>query len=174
MGVARFEFADLCVKPLGALDYLAIARSFHTVMISGIPKLSPHKKDEARRFVNLIDTLYDGGVCLIAAAEAEPHQLYPEGDVAFLFERTASRLIEMRSAEYMQSRQHRAGLGPSGRRDWAGRCSADSGPAGLIARPLQPACRSRCQDAQGLGVEPRDHRRRRCGRRATPARRPRW
>jgi cell division protein ZapE len=112
MGVARFEFADLCAKPLGALDYLAIARSFHTVMISGIPKLSPQKKDEARRFVNLIDTLYDGGVCLIAAADAEPHQLYPEGDVAFLFERTASRLIEMRSAEYMQSRTHRGGLAP--------------------------------------------------------------
>jgi cell division protein ZapE len=109
MGVARFEFADLCVKPLGALDYLAIARSFHTVMISGIPRLSPQKKDEARRFVNLIDTLYDAGVCLIAAAEAEPHQLYPAGDVAFLFERTASRLIEMRSAEYMQTRQHRGG-----------------------------------------------------------------
>jgi cell division protein ZapE len=110
MGVARFEFTDLCAKPLGALDYLAIARSFHTVMISGIPRLSPQRKDEARRFVNLIDTLYDGGVCLIAAADAEPHQLYPEGDVAFLFERTASRLIEMRSAEYMQSRKHRAGL----------------------------------------------------------------
>ncbi len=110
MGVARFEFADLCVKPLGALDYMAIARTFHTVMISGIPKLSPVKRDEARRFVNLIDTLYDGGVCLIAAAEAEPHELYPAGDVAFLFERTASRLIEMRSAEYMQTRQHRAGL----------------------------------------------------------------
>lgn len=110
MGVARFEFADLCVKPLGALDYLAIARTFHTVMISGIPKLSPTKKDEARRFVNLIDTLYDGGVCLIAAAEAEPHQLYPEGDVAFLFERTASRLIEMRSAEYMQSRKYRGSM----------------------------------------------------------------
>ena len=110
MGVARFEFADLCVKPLGALDYMTIARTFHTVMISGIPKLSPTKRDEARRFVNLIDTLYDGGVCLIAAAEAEPHQLYPAGDVAFLFERTASRLIEMRSAEYMQSRKHRAGV----------------------------------------------------------------
>ena len=110
MGVARFEFADLCVKPLGALDYMAIARTFHTVMIAGIPKLSPVKRDEARRFVNLIDTLYDGGVCLIAAAEAEPHELYPAGDVAFLFERTASRLIEMRSAEYMQSRQHRAGM----------------------------------------------------------------
>ena len=112
MGVARFEFSDLCVKPMGALDYLAIARTFHTVMIAGIPKLSPVKRDEARRFVNLIDTLYDGGVCLIAAAEAEPHELYPAGDVAFLFERTASRLIEMRSAEYMQSRKHRAGLLP--------------------------------------------------------------
>jgi cell division protein ZapE len=114
MGVARFEFSDLCVKPLGALDYLAIARTFHTVMISGIPKLSPQKKDEARRFVNLIDTLYDGGVCLIAAADADPHELYPEGDVAFLFERTASRLIEMRSAEYMQSRKHRGGLSTDG------------------------------------------------------------
>lgn len=114
MGVARFEFAELCVKPLGALDYLTIARAFHTVMISGIPKLSPQKKDEARRFVNLIDTLYDGGVCLIAAADAEPHQLYPEGDVAFLFERTASRLIEMRSAEYMQTRKHRGGLETTG------------------------------------------------------------
>ena len=100
-GVARFEFADLCVKPLGALDYLAIAHAFHTVMIAGIPRLSPLKRDEARRFINLIDTLYDAGVCLIAAAEVEPQELYPEGDVAVLFERTVSRLIEMRSAEYM-------------------------------------------------------------------------
>ena len=101
LGVARFGFDDLCVKPLGALDFLALSRAFHTVMISGIPQLSPARRDEARRFINLIDTLYDGGVCLIAAADAEPHQLYPDGDVAVLFERTASRLIEMRSAEYM-------------------------------------------------------------------------
>ena len=100
-GVARFSFADLCVKPLGALDYLAISRAFHTVMVADIPQLSPMRRDEARRFINLIDTLYDGGVCLIASADAEPHQLYPEGDVAILFERTSSRLIEMRSAEYM-------------------------------------------------------------------------
>ena len=114
LGVGRFEFADLCVKPLGYLDFIAIARSFHTVMVSGIPKLSPTRRDEARRFINLIDTLYDSGVCLIATADAEPHQLYPEGDVAILFERTASRLIEMRSAEYMQTRQHRAGPAISG------------------------------------------------------------
>ena len=107
-GVARFTFDDLCTKPLGAIDYLAITRSFHTVMLSGIPKMSPKRRDEARRFINLIDTLYDAGVCLVAAADADPHELYPEGDVAILFERTASRLIEMRSAEYMAAgRKHR-------------------------------------------------------------------
>ena len=98
----------ICAKPLGTLDFLAISHAFHTVMISAILQLSPKRQDEARRFINLIDTLYDGGVCLIASADAEPHQLYPEGDVAILFERTASRLIEMRSAEYMANgRKHR-------------------------------------------------------------------
>ncbi|MGE0629408.1 MAG: cell division protein ZapE [Hyphomicrobiaceae bacterium] len=106
-GVARFGFADLCARPLGALDYLAIAHRYHTVMLSGVPKLDPKRKDEARRFVNLIDTLYDAGVCLIVSADAEPHELYPEGDVVFLFERTASRLTEMRSAEYLQGRKWR-------------------------------------------------------------------
>ncbi len=113
MGVARFTFDDLCVKPLGARDYLAIAQAFHTVMISGVPQLSPARRDEARRFINLIDTLYDAGVCLIVSADVEPHALYPTGDVAILFERTASRLIEMRSAEYMASRRSRAGDGMS-------------------------------------------------------------
>ena len=106
-GVAHFSFADLCQKPLGTLDFLHIAHAFHTVLIEGIPKLTPERRNEARRFVNLIDTLYDARVGLIASAEAEPHQLYPAGEVAALFERTSSRLIEMRSAEYLAGRMAR-------------------------------------------------------------------
>jgi cell division protein ZapE len=107
MGVAFFRFADLCSKALGPRDYLEIARTFHTVIIGDIPRLSPSRRDEARRFINLIDTLYDARVCLIASAEAEPDELYPEGDVAILFERTASRLHDMRSADYLASRAER-------------------------------------------------------------------
>jgi cell division protein ZapE len=101
MGVARFTFSDLCEQPLGALDYLAVARAFHTVVLEGIPMLTPDRRNEARRLIHLIDTLYDSGTCLIASAAAEPHRLYPEGDGAFLFERTASRLMEMRSEAYL-------------------------------------------------------------------------
>ena len=107
MGVARFSFEDLCEQPLGTLDYLHIAHAFHTVMIDGIPRLDASRRNEARRFINLIDTLYDNGVCLIASAEAEPDGLYPRGDGADLFERTASRLMEMRSESYLS--QHGAG-----------------------------------------------------------------
>jgi cell division protein ZapE len=107
MGVARFTFEDLCAKPLGTLDYLHIAHAFHTVMIDHIPVLTRDKRNEARRFINLIDTLYDGGVCLIASAAAEPASLYVAGDGVELFERTASRLIEMRSEAYLA--RHRAG-----------------------------------------------------------------
>jgi cell division protein ZapE len=106
-GVARFTFDDLCEAPLGTGDYLAIARLFHTVLIEGIPRLGPERRAAARRFINLIDTLYDGRVGLIAAAEAEPHDLHPEGDQAVLFERAASRLIEMRSGSYLASRMAR-------------------------------------------------------------------
>lgn len=106
-GVAHFSFADLCEKPLGTLDFLHIAHAFHTVLIEGIPKLRPERRNEARRFINLIDTLYDARVGLIASAEAEPHELYLKGDAAPLFERTASRLVEMRSAEYLASRMAR-------------------------------------------------------------------
>lgn len=104
MGVARFNFEDLCDRPLGTLDYLHIAHAYHTVIIDGIPILDRSRRDVTRRFINLIDTLYDARVCLIASAEAEPQVLYPAGDGADLFERTASRLMEMRSEGYLASR----------------------------------------------------------------------
>ncbi len=103
-GVARFSFGDLCEKPLGSLDYLQVAQSFHTVLIDDIPQLNPEKRNEARRFINLVDTLYDAGVCLIASAEGEPDDLYDHGDGADLFLRTASRLTEMRSEAYLDAR----------------------------------------------------------------------
>ncbi len=107
MGVARFAFADLCGKPLGASDYLAIARRYHTVIMENVPVLTPSMRNEARRFVTLVDALYDTRTNLIVSAAAEPHALYPEGDGAFLFERTASRLIEMRSDAYFAKRAER-------------------------------------------------------------------
>ncbi len=103
-GVARFSFADLCENPLGSLDYLQIAQAFHTVLIDRIPRLGPSKRNEARRFINLIDTLYDARVCLIVSADAEPDDLYDHGDGADLFLRTASRLTEMRSEAYLDAR----------------------------------------------------------------------
>jgi len=101
MGVARFQFADLCAKPLGARDYLHIAHAFHTVMIDEIPALGPDQRNEARRFINLVDALYDNQVCLIASAAAEPDALYTAGDGVEAFVRTASRLTEMRSEAYV-------------------------------------------------------------------------
>ena len=104
MGAARFGFADLCDTPLGSLDYLALAREFHTVFIDDIPVLGPARRDVARRFITLIDTLYDNHVCLIASAQAEPDALYPAGDGADQFVRTASRLMEMRSDAFLAGR----------------------------------------------------------------------
>lgn len=109
MGVARMPFADLCEQPLGSLDYLHLAHAFHTIMIDGVPKLSSERRDIARRFINLIDTLYDNANSLIASAEAEPHELYPAGPGADLFERTVSRLMEMRSEAYLARRASKAG-----------------------------------------------------------------
>lgn len=101
--VARFAFADLCEIPLGPADFLAIAQRFHTVILDAIPVIGPEHRDEAKRFITLIDTFYDRHVKLIASAEAEPAALYQgrEGFVAFEFKRTASRLVEMRSADYL-------------------------------------------------------------------------
>lgn len=110
MGVARFTFEDLCAKPLGSLDYLAIAHAFHTVIIENIPILGPAKRNEARRFINLIDTLYDQRVGLIASAASEPDGIYRAGDGVELFERTASRLIEMRSEAYLEAREERGAI----------------------------------------------------------------
>jgi len=104
MGIARFDFKDLCAVTLGALDYLHIAHAFHSVIIDDIPVLTRDRRDVARRFITLIDTLYDNGVCLIASAEAEPSGLYPEGDGAEAFARTVSRLMEMRSESYLATR----------------------------------------------------------------------
>jgi cell division protein ZapE len=100
-GVAVFSFKRLCGEPRGAPDYLAIARRYHSVIIVGIPLLGPEKRNEAARFVTLIDALYEHKVKLLAAADAEPAALYPEGDGAFEFQRTVSRLIEMQSRDYL-------------------------------------------------------------------------
>ncbi len=100
-GVAVFSFKRLCGEPRGAPDYLAIARRYHTLLMVGIPKLGPEKRNEAARFVTLIDALYESKVKLLAAADASPADLYRQGDGAFEFERTASRLIEMQSETYL-------------------------------------------------------------------------
>ena len=100
-GVAVFSFKRLCGEPRGAADYLAIARRYHTVIIVGIPVMTREMRNEAARFVTLIDALYEHKVKLLAAADAEPEGLYPEGDGSFEFQRTVSRLEEMRSAEYL-------------------------------------------------------------------------
>ncbi len=100
-GVARFSFEALCMQPLAAADYLAIAHEFHTVMIDRIPKMTDTMRDAARRFIVLIDTLYDERVKLICSAEVRAESLYTEGDGADAFQRTVSRLIEMQSREYL-------------------------------------------------------------------------
>ena len=100
-GVAVFSFRRLCGEARGAADYLTIARHYHTVILVGIPVMGPDKRNEAARFVTLIDALYEHKVKLLAAADAEPSGLYPAGDGAFEFERTASRLVEMQSRDYL-------------------------------------------------------------------------
>jgi cell division protein ZapE len=100
-GVARFSFDELCARPLGPADYLEIAERFHTVLLENVPRLSPSMREEAARFRTLVDALYEAKVKLVASADAQPHDLYPAGDQSFEFERTASRLMEMRSKAYL-------------------------------------------------------------------------
>lgn len=103
MGVARFSFADLCSQPLAASDYFKIAHEFHTLIVDDIPVMDFARRNEAKRFIILIDTLYDHAVKLLASAEAQPIDLYTgeEGYEANEFKRTASRLFEMRSQSYL-------------------------------------------------------------------------
>jgi len=101
-GVGKASFKDLCAIPLGPGDYLAIAKAVRVIMVTDIPKLSKNNSSEAKRFVTLIDALYEAGVKLIVSADADPEHLYVDGTGAFEFERTASRLREMQSADWAQ------------------------------------------------------------------------
>ena len=121
-GVARFLFADLCEKPLGASDYLRLARDYHTIMIDRVPVMDYAERNAAKRFIALIDTLYDNAVKLMASAEADPVSLYlaTDGNEANEFKRTSSRLIEMSSESYLAL--------PHGHKDSA----ASGSSAGLV------------------------------------------
>lgn len=103
-GLARATFAQLCERPLGAADYLALAGNYHTLFLVGVPKLTYDRRNEAKRLMNLVDILYEHGTRLIVTADAPPDQLYRGEDHAFEFQRTVSRLIEMQSAEYLGKR----------------------------------------------------------------------
>jgi len=105
-GTARTSFAHLCERPLGAADYLRLAQAFQTVILENVPQMNRDSRNEAKRFVTLIDALYETRTKLIMSADAEPDKLYVKGDGAFEFERTASRLIEMRSRDYLAERRN--------------------------------------------------------------------
>ena len=105
-GVARFSFDELCVAALGPGDYLAIAEAFHAIVLRNVPVIRPEQRNEARRFLILIDALYERGVKLVCSAAVPADALYPSGDGARDFERAASRLIEMQSTDYL-ARPHR-------------------------------------------------------------------
>jgi cell division protein ZapE len=105
-GLARATFDQLCEVPLGPQDYLAIAERFHTLFIEDIPLLTPDRRQAARRFVTLIDALYEARTRLVAIAVGAPEQIYPAGDGAFEFERTVSRLNEMSSRSWLDQAGH--------------------------------------------------------------------
>ena len=109
-GVAWLTFAELCARPLGAADYLALTDRFHSLILTGVPTLSPGRRNEARRFMTLVDALYERHTMLFVSAEVPPEALYPEGDGAFEFRRTVSRLTEMQSRPYLERCRARAHL----------------------------------------------------------------
>lgn len=104
-GTARAQFARLCDNTLGAADYLRLAHAFQTLILENVPQMGPDSRNQAKRFVTLIDALYETRTKLIMSAEVEPKDLYQDGDGSFEFERTVSRLIEMRSTEYLAERR---------------------------------------------------------------------
>ena len=117
-GVAMIPFPDLCAQPLGAADYLALAERYATLILTGVPILTPDRRNEARRFMTLVDAVYERRIMLVITAEAPPERLYATGDGAFEFQRTVSRLLEMQS------------------RDWLDRCRART--AEDAARAFEP------------------------------------
>jgi cell division protein ZapE len=132
-GAARFAFADLCAAPLGSADFVRLARTFHTIVVEDIPAIRPEQRDEAKRFVLLVDTLYDNAVKLVASAAVAPERLYPGGDQveALEFRRVVSRLAEMQTAAYLEL--------PHRPRERAGEATAAAGheAAPRLERPLQ-------------------------------------
>ena len=114
-GVIWFDFRSLCGGPRSQNDYLEIASQFHTVILSGVPKMGAAMASEARRFVWLVDVLYDRRVNLIMSAECPPEELYTEGAMAGEFHRTVSRIVEMQSREYLEAPRREAGAGLDGR-----------------------------------------------------------
>ena len=105
-GTARTNFDYLCNRALGPADYLRLSHAFHTLILENVPQMSPASLNQAKRFVTLIDALYETRTKLIISAEVEPDQLYIDGKGAFEFERTASRLIEMRGRDYLKERRN--------------------------------------------------------------------
>jgi cell division protein ZapE len=106
-GVVWFDFAALCGGPRSYADYVDLARRFHTVLLSGVPRMTPKESDAARRFTWLVDVLYDDRVNLVVSAEAEPEALFAAGEHAAEFQRTVSRLHEMQSVEYLRTERRR-------------------------------------------------------------------
>jgi cell division protein ZapE len=106
-GLVWFDFAELCGGPRSYADYVDLARRFHTVILSGVPRMSPKDSDAARRFTWLVDVFYDDKVNLVVSAETEPQQLFPSGEQAAEFQRTVSRLHEMQSVEYLRTERRR-------------------------------------------------------------------